>query len=204
MKKRFLISIAVVIALAAILIFGSDSRNIANYPSKNSGVIAFGDSLVEGVGSTSGGGFVTLLEESLDIEIANLGRSGDTTMTALARVSRVTERKPALTIVLLGGNDFLQRVSREATIKNLENIITAIQASGSAVLLIGLDVGIIGSDEGKIFEELALKYRTAYVPDVLDGIYGNKNLMADMLHPNDAGYEFVASRVLPVLKKLVR
>lgn len=204
MKKGFLILIAVVIALAAILIFGSESGNIANYPSENSGIIAFGDSLVEGVGSTSGGGFVTLLEGGLDIEIANLGRSGDTTMTALARVSRVTERKPALTIILLGGNDFLQRIPRENTVKNLENIITAIQASGSAVLLIGLDAGIIGSDEGKIFEELALKYRTAYVPDVLDNIYGNKDLMADSLHPNDAGYELMASRILPVLKKLVR
>jgi acyl-CoA thioesterase I len=201
--KRGVILILIAVAIAAAISMREEAQDVANLSSPNSGIVAFGDSLVEGVGSR-GGGFVTLLSKELGMAIANLGRSGDTTASALQRVSLVTERKPALTLILLGGNDFVRRLPQEETIKNLERIISIIQASGSAVLLIGLDAGLLGGDEGKIFEKLSLKYRTAYVPDILDGIHGNPKLMADLLHPNDLGYALMAERVLPTLQKLLR
>lgn len=202
MKRGVVLSLIAVAVAAAISMRGERALEVANHPSENSGIVAFGDSLVAGVGS-KGGGFVTLLSKELAVPITNLGRSGDTTESALQRVSMVTERKPAMTLLLLGGNDFVRRVPREETVKNLERIITAIQASGSAVVLIGLDAGLLGGDEGKIYENLSVKYRTAYVPDILDGIHGNRSLMADLLHPNDAGYAIMAERVGRVLSKLL-
>jgi acyl-CoA thioesterase I len=202
-KHVFLFILIAVAVAAAILIRGEPTQDVVNFPSQNSGIVAFGDSLVKGVGSESGG-FVALLSQSLGVPIANLGLSGDTTESALQRVGQVAERKPALTLILLGGNDFVRRVPHEETIKNLEHIITAIQATGSVVILIGLDAGLLGKDEGKIFENLSIKYRTAYVPDILDGIYGNRKLMSDLLHPNDSGYALMAERIEPVLSKLIK
>lgn len=202
MKKVWLAAIVLCLILAGSFYWGGE-RGITNYPSQNSGIVAFGDSLVEGVGSTQGG-WVSLVATNLRSPITNLGRSGDTTAAALSRISVVTQRKPAITIVLLGGNDFIQRVPREKTFSNLEKIITAIQASGSAVVLVGLDAGLLAQNEAELFENLSVKYRTAYVPDILDDIYGKSSLMADPLHPNDAGYRIMAERIGEGLSKLLK
>lgn len=194
MKKIVLIFLLAVVAIYAG--FFRDGEKIANYPSDNEGIVAFGDSLVEGIGSSKSGGFVTLLSEDLDVPIKNLGLSGDTTKAALARIGDVTARPPALTIVLLGGNDYLQRIPPVETIGNVEKIIQEIQAVGSAVVLVGLGSGVE-------FEDLAERYKCAYVPDVLSGIYGNAALMSDSLHPNDEGYRLMVERIKPVVDNLV-
>lgn len=191
--------------LAAALYFASgSSQAVTNYPSKNSGVVVFGDSLVEGVGATQKGGFVTQLSKELGLPIANLGIRGDTTLTALSRVNQIKQIKPALTVVLLGGNDFLQRVSEEETRANLETLIKAIHESGSAVLLIGIEAVVPGALHGQFFKELAQEFGTAYVPDILGGIFGKPSLMSDGLHPNDAGYRIMADKIKPVLRELVK
>jgi len=203
MKKYWQWGIAVlVIALAAYLML-AESQRITNQDSENSGVVAFGDSLVEGVGSSKGGGFVKMLSTDLRSPIQNLGKSGDTTAMALARVEEVALMKPAVTIVLLGGNDYLRGIPEAETRANLAKVIEALHASGSAVVLVGIEMNLVGTRHRALFEGLRQEYKTAYVPDVLDGIYGNQTLMADSLHPNDAGYQLMAKRVGLVLKPLL-
>jgi len=193
-----------VVALVLIVVFLFwPEKEITNYPSLNVGVVAFGDSLVEGVGSEAGGGFVRMLSEDLNTPIVNLGRSGDATADALARISRVTERKPAVTILLLGGNDFLHGVPLETTVRNLEQIIEEIHDSGSAIILVGVESRLPGNNHGEIFENLAEKYKTAYVPNILENIFGVREYMADSLHPNDKGYRVIAERIKIILKKLL-
>lgn len=198
------LTMAAAILAAAFWFYFDAAPQVKNYPSQNSGIVAFGDSLVSGVGSERGGGFVALLSRELGKPIVNLGRAGDTTETALQRINEVTRLKPALTIILLGGNDFLRRVPREKTAENLGSVIKAVQSTGSAVVLVGLDAGILAQNEGELFKTLSRQYGTAYVPDILDDIYGNGALMADTIHPNDAGYEIMAERILPVLRKLTK
>src|ERR1051325_8845903 len=94
-------------------------------------VVAFGDSLTYGVGSTQGGGFVTDLSNELGVPIVNLGVSGDTTAKAFKRIEQVLDKKPDVILLLLGGNDYLQNVPKEETRKNLEAIIETLQKSGS-------------------------------------------------------------------------
>ncbi len=78
MKKSVLITVIIVISVVAYFTYGSQGE-ITNYPSSGTDIIAFGDSLVLGIGSTQGGGFVKMLSENLNISIINLGVSGDTT-----------------------------------------------------------------------------------------------------------------------------
>lgn len=202
MKKYWKWGVAVlVVALVAYFVV-AESREITNQDSSNGGVVAFGDSLVEGIGSSNGGGFVKMLSRDLHRPITNLGVSGDTTELALARVSEVVLMKPAVTIVLLGGNDYLQGVPEAETEANLGKIIEAIHASGSAAVLVGIESGMPGTRHRAIFERLTKKYKTAYVPNVLGGIYGQAEFMSDSLHPNDKGYALMAERIKLVLTSI--
>ncbi len=188
---------------AALFFFYSGSAPITNYPSEGITVVAFGDSLVEGVGATQRGGFVTLLSQKLRAEkgsdIINLGKAGDTTESALARIDTVIATDPKIVLVLLGGNDYLRRVPQETTRKNLATIIEKIQSRGAVVVLLGVRGGILKDNFSDMYESLSEEYGTAYVSDVLDGLMGKKGFMSDQIHPSDAGYARIAERVYPVL-----
>ena len=202
MKKVVYIAIAIVIvSVAAYLTYGSQTK-ITNYPSSGTDILAFGDSLVLGVGSVRGGGFVKMLSEDLNISIINLGVSGDTTKSALSRLGQISKYKPKVVILLLGGNDFLNSVPEEDIFNNLDRIIETIHQTGGIVLLVGLEDKTSGKKYGEFFEKLVEKRGTAYVPDILGGIFGRPELMFDNLHPNDKGYRLMADRIKPILLPL--
>ncbi len=167
-------------------------------------VVAFGDSLTYGIGSTGGGGYVSILADELGMPIRNLGVSGNTTTQALARLPEATAEKASVAIVLLGGNDFLQGVPAATTFKNLAAIIEGFKKAGTKVLLLGLTSEVAGNRDREYFDALAREEGVAYIPDILRDIYGVPAMMSDALHPNDAGYALMASRIAPVLKNMMK
>jgi acyl-CoA thioesterase-1 len=204
-KKKILFSIFFLISIGLIVyLFASQDKKITNYPPKNKTVVAFGDSLVEGVGSTPGNDFISVVERSLGINIINNGTSGDTTTSALGRANNVIQLEPGVVIILLGGNDVLRRVQKEETFENLGKIIESFQEAGAVVILLGVQGGIIFDGYEKFYKDLSRKYGTAYVSNVLDGLIGNQKYMYDGIHPNDQGYAIIAGRVSPVLEKLLK
>lgn len=181
------------------------SEEIKNYPSRGQDIIAFGDSLVFGQGASSENkNFVSLLSQKLSVPITNLGIPGNTTADALARISDMDKYNPKVVLVLLGGNDYLQKVPIETTFKNLGAIIQKIQSKGSVVLLLGVRGGILNDKFDTEFEKISSQYHTAYVSDVLSGLITNMQYMSDAVHPNDIGYQKIADRVYPVLQKLLK
>jgi lysophospholipase L1-like esterase len=188
------------IALLAALLPGC-ARDVPK-ASRDGPIVAFGDSLVYGTGS-SGGGFVKLLEQGIGRPIENLGVPGDTTADGLARIDEVLDLDPSVVILLLGGNDFLRQVPQDTTFANLATIIERLHADGAAVLLAGVRGGLVRDSFAARFEELADRQGTAYVHDVLDDTLGVEGYMADQVHPNDAGYRVIADRVLPVLQEML-
>jgi len=177
---------------------------ITNYPSGGVDIIAFGDSLVAGTGASPGHTLTDDLSRSIGRPIINLGVSGDTTESALERVSQLDVYNPKVVIVLLGGNDYLRRVPREQTFENLGRIIEHIQGLGAVVLVLGVRGGLLQDNFEGEFKSLTKKYHTGYVSDVLNGLLGNKELMYDQVHPNDAGYAIIAGRVAPALSALLQ
>jgi len=189
------------VLMAAILVC-SCARHAIPQATRDGPVVAFGDSLVHGTGS-SGGGFVKLMESRLGRPILNLGVPGNTTADGLERLDDVIDRHPSVVILLLGGNDYLRQVPREETFANLALIIERLQAEGCAVLLVGVRGGLIRDNFAEHFRQLADRYRTAYVHDVLDDTLGVSGYMADQVHPNDAGYRVIADRLYPVLARML-
>lgn len=164
-------------------------------------IVAFGDSLVDGYGASTRGGFVTMLATSLDTPIINEGRNGDTTQSAQTRLNDVLSIKPDIVLLLLGGNDVLQQTPPAETKRNLGEMIEQLQAQGTKVILLGVIGGIgIGDPFKDMFDELRDTYDVAYVPNVLSGLLGHQEYMSDPIHPNEAGYRKIADKVLPVLE----
>lgn len=199
MKRRAITSAG--IALLASHLLAGCARDVP-HATREGPVVAFGDSLVYGTGS-SGGGFVSLLEQRLGRPIENLGVPGDTTAAGLERLDEVLALHPSVVILLLGGNDYLRQVPQDTTFANLSTIIERLQADGAAVLLTGVRGGLIRDSFAARFEELAQRHGTAYVHDVLDDTLGVEGYMADQVHPNDAGYRVIADRVYPVLAAML-
>ena len=197
----------IIIAIGAVVLgivwFYGSAGSRASCPTAGEHIIAFGDSLVEGVGATAGRDFVSDLSARLGVRIINAGRRGDTTALALARLEgAVLSRSPRVVIVLLGGNDFLQGVPPEKTFANLATIVGRIRGQGAAVVIVGVKVGLLTDAYGSEYERLAREMSAAVVPDILDGIMGRPDRMSDALHPNNQGYEVIADRLEPVVREL--
>ena len=176
---------------------------VTNYPSPGIEIVAFGDSLIEGVGATSGGDLVSLLSKGTGQTIKNLGVSGDTTRDGIARLDEVTSLNPKVVILLLGGNDAIKKIPIAETQSNLSVIIEEIHSTGAVVLLLGVRGGLLSDGYKDMYEDLANEYQTAFVSDVLSGVFGRSNLMSDPIHPNNAGYQKISERVLPILESVI-
>ncbi len=193
------------ISIVSYFIFYSEREvPITNHPSSGSALIAFGDSLIVGVGASDGNDFVSLLSKQIGQEIINLGVSGNTTADGLARINELDQYRPKVVLLLFGGNDHLKKVPIETTFENLGKIIEHIHSQGAVVLLLGVKGNLFGDRFASEFKKLQEKYKTAYVPNVLDGLFGNSKFMEDSIHPNDAGNRVIAERIYTVLVPLLK
>jgi len=204
MKYFLFIVLGILVIWGVFTFFFAGSDTVTNYPSDGTTIVAFGDSLVEGVGASSGNDFVSVLSSQVGEPIVNLGVRGDTTADALLRLDQVIAQDPKVVMVLLGGNDYLQQIPKAETFANLNQIVTTIHDSGAVVILLGVRGGLIRDEYQGDYQDLAQSLGTAYVPNVLDGLFANPSLMSDTVHPNDAGYQVIADKVEPVLRDLVQ
>lgn len=180
-------------------------EHAGEFPTKGANIVAFGDSLTEGVGATPGNDYVSVLSRSLGVPIINVGRAGDTTASALSRLDQdVLENDPKVVILLLGGNDMLARIPKETAFQNLKIIVKKIKERGSAVILVGINGGIFGRGYGGEYERLAREENLWFVPNVLNDILSDDESMYDRVHPNDTGHAIMAERIQPILEELVR
>ncbi len=206
-NKTNLISIVFIFLglIGIFLYFFFNKDSYTNYPSDGVDIIAFGDSLIQGVGASSEStNFISVLSKRLGRPIINLGVSGNTTTDGLNRLADLDKYNPKVVIVLLGGNDYLRRIPRQTTFDNLGKIIESIHQRGSTVLLLGVRGGLLRDNFDSDFEELSKRYNVAFVSNVLDGLLLDDRYMSDQIHPNDLGYEKIAERVYPVLQDLIR
>lgn len=214
-RLLFIALIALIGLLGFIGLTGCAKKEIKNIGSRGKNIICFGDSITLGYGAAPGEGFPAILNKMLGLPVINSGIDGDTTQEALRRLkSDVLESKPLLVIIEFGGNDFLRRIPFKQTIKNIEEMVKRIEASGAMVAIADISSSILMSDYGKEYKRLSREYHAIYIPGLLRGIITNPDLKSDFIHPNSQGYKMVAHRIyraiLPYLnqnlidKKLVR
>lgn len=196
-RRVFMLGLTAVLALA--LAAAPACSDSPTSPSAAT-VVAFGDSLTFGIGTTGDNDYVSRLANRTGVAIVNAGRPGDTTGDALARIDgAVLSRDPQIVIVLLGGNDLLQNVPVQQRISNITTIVERIRADGAAVILVGIGNGPLDPFAGAL-PAIASQTSSTLVPAVLEGVFGVPGLMADAIHPNDAGHAIMADRIEPALR----
>ena len=209
-SRRQLISI-LLLASCALLYWLWPARHwdLVNLPPRADGPwVAFGDSLTEGYGSTGAGAdYPSQLGKRLGVEIQNRGVSGETSADGLKRLAQIEELNPRVVLLCFGGNDVLRSVPRAEMFANIGAMIDRLQARGTFVVLIGVrGRGLVGDGNADGFKKLAKEKGIKLVPNILDDLLSRPSLMADYVHPNDAGYAKIADRVekelRPLLKKL--
>ncbi len=166
--------------------------------------MAFGDSLTAGYGASDGHGYPTILGQRLGVEIINHGRNGETSADGLKRVEEVAGLHPRVVLLCFGGNDALERLSRERMLANLGEIIDRLHQEGSFVVLIGVRSASLTDQNAKLFQKLAREKKVFHIPDILKGVFPKPVYMSDAVHPNEDGYRLIAERLEKDLRPLIR
>ena len=83
---------------------------------------------------------------------------------------------------------------------NLNMIVNRIHNQGSRVIIGGLHFPFRDRGYGRGYQKLADDTGAILIPHILEGIMGNRELMSDPIHPNDAGYKIVAERFREALQ----
>ncbi len=210
---KFRLFNALVAALAVILILPAASVQAAT-PIVAPRIVALGDSLTAGYGLAVEDSFPSKLEQALNTHgvqatVINAGVSGDTSAGGLARLDWVMEDKPDAVILELGANDGLRGFDPKEMEKNLDAILTRLEAAKIPVLIAGMRAPPnLGRDYGteyeSVFKILAEKHHAAFYPFFLDGSAGNPELtQADGLHPTAKGVDVIVEKILPSVLQLI-
>ena len=158
-------------------------------------IICFGDSLTYGTGAPRNKSYPAQLSDLIGQPVINAGIPGDTTARALQRLNRdVLSHSPRIVLITLGGNDLKNGVPSNTAFQNLNEIVKAIQAEGALVVLGGIKMLFWDRGYDEEYEKLAEETGAILIPNILNGLMGNEELMSDTIHPNAAGYEIMARR----------
>jgi len=205
-SNHIITSVCVIAAVLALAGCGTDYAQVTNLDAPGDAIICFGDSNTRGYGaSMPQRAYPAVLGTLTGRAVINAGKDGDTTESALRRLDRdVLQQHPRVVIIGLGGNDFLEKRLKQEVMRDLEEIVTRIQATGAMTVIIHAKFGILGSDpyhDG--FKDIADRTGSAFVPNILRGILGTPSRMSDPIHPNDEGNAIMAERVAKVLAPLL-
>jgi acyl-CoA thioesterase-1 len=178
-------------------------------------LLVLGDSISAAFGLDTRQGWVSLLEQRLaaegfDYRVVNASVSGDTSAGGLARLpTLLTEHRPDLLIVELGGNDGLRGQPPAQLQQNLAAMVQQARKSGTRVLILGMKLppnyGLRYTTAfADVFPQVAKEQDVALVPFLLEGAAGLPLMtQADGIHPTAAAQPRLLDNVWPTLKPLL-
>lgn len=182
-------------------------------------IIFFGDSLTAGYGLSNAAmqSVPALIRQKLEAEgfqatVINAGISGDTSLGGLNRIDRLLKHPIDIFVLELGINDAIRGTPPSVTLKNLQAIVNKVKAAhpGAKLVLLGMEIpvflrGDFAEEFKGIFKQLAVANHMSFMPFMLAGVAGIKNLnLPDRLHPNAGGYEIIAANIWPMIRALLQ
>lgn len=191
---------ALLAALLAVAVAGcSDSPKIARLPAGGT-ILAFGDSLTEGVGVQAPDSYPAVLAMLTGMNVVNAGVSGEITQEGVARLPQVLdETSPDLLILVEGGNDILRGYDLNRTRANLETMIREAQGRYIPVVMLGVPEKNIFSSSAPFYEEIAEEYSVVFDGGLLAGLLKSPSYKSDAVHFNRDGYRLMAEGIHELL-----
>jgi acyl-CoA thioesterase-1 len=163
-------------------------------------ILAFGDSLTAGYGTTPEYSYPSVLDRSISQKVINAGVSGETTTQGLARFQGVLDQyQPDLVLLMEGGNDILRNQDLTRTKDNLATMIEAAQSRQIQVILIAVPQRSLTLSAPAFYSELAEEYNLVLEEDLIRDLITQPELKSDQIHFNRQGY----ARLAEALRKLL-
>lgn len=165
-------------------------------------ILAFGDSLTRGTGAEPGESYPEVLSRLVGRTVVNAGIPGEISAEGAARLAELLEReRPELVIICHGGNDFLQRLDRQETARNILAMARMAKERHIAVVLVAVPELGLTLAPPPLYREVAAAEDVPIEEDALSAILGKGSLKSDYIHPNAAGYRRLAEAVASLLKR---
>jgi len=128
----------------------------------------------------------------------------------VANIGAIVQAHPAVVIVEFGGNDGLRGLPPDQTRKNLDTVLTALEAAHIKALLAGITLPPnYGPDYiqsfNKVFQDLAAKHHVTFIPMIYKNLITVPGtIQQDGIHPTTKGSEIIARTILPKLTPLLK
>ena len=182
-------------------------------------VLVLGDSLSAEYGLKRGAGWVALLEARLSqrkiaAKVVNASISGDTTSGGRTRLpALLTQHRPSVVVIELGGNDALRGLPIAMTRDNLVAMVRASKAAGAKVVIAGMQLPPnygrqYGDQFAALFAATAKVESTALVPFLLKGVadvpQADSLFQPDRIHPTAAAHPVILDNVWAALEPMLK
>lgn len=188
--------------LALFLSACSDDTPHLNRLDSNAVILAFGDSLTYGTGTTRDNSYPAMLQQLSGRQVVNAGIPGEISAAGLARLAETLEEvQPQLLILCLGGNDMLRQRSTLEIEQNLEKMVAMSRERSIPVLLLGVPrPAIFGLRSADLYYSLAERLQLPLEAEIIPEVLSSSELKSDQIHPNTEGYRLLAEGVFKKLK----
>lgn len=176
-------------------------------------VVCLGDSLTADLPPTKG--YPHYLQDRISSPVVNLGQAGMTTTRAIKLLPAMVEANPAVVVVELGGNDYVQGRDQAIVRANLETIIASAAAIGAEVVLVEIPRGLVTDPWTGLERRLAREHGLELVSDtpirsfILFGPavgpakwFESLRMSDDGVHPNAHGARLLADHVAAALERI--
>ncbi len=179
---------------------GAPTPQLAPLPG-DARVLAFGDSLTRGTGAgAADASYPALLAERIGREVINAGEPGEQSAAGLERLPAILDREtPDLLLLCHGGNDLLRNRDEDALRDNLRQMVSLARDRDIPVLMIAVPARALPLRSAGLYRDLADELDLPLVADAVADILASRDLRADPVHPNSAGYARLAEAVHEVL-----
>jgi acyl-CoA thioesterase-1 len=183
-------------------------------------LLVLGDSLAAEYGLPRDTGWVKLLADKLSApgreggaqySVVNASISGETTSGGRTRLpALLTQHRPAIVIIELGGNDGLRGLPLPVLRENLSAMVETSRNAGARVLLVGLRIPPnYGRDYTErffaTFADVARQQKAALAPFLLDGFAERTDLFqGDRIHPTVKAQPLMLDNVWKYLQPLLQ
>ncbi len=189
--------------LALMLLACEQSAKLINKLPDDAVILAFGDSLTFGTGSSANQNYPSRLSQLTNLQVINAGIPGEISSNGLRRLPAALDtHQPDLLILIHGGNDILRKIPSRQTANNLEKMVELARLRDIDVVMLGVpQPGLFLMSSADIYHQIAERLQIASDMETLPEILGDSALKSDMIHPNNEGYQTMAENIYRLLQE---
>ncbi len=191
----------VLLFLASLLTACGGPSNSLTPLADDATILAFGNSLTFGSGTTRDKSYPAVLQELSGRKVINAGIPGELSTAGLARLPELLEEhSPDLLILIHGGNDMLRKKNLGKAAENLKAMIRLAQSKGIQVAMMAVPNPTLILSPAEFYETVAEETGVPIEVDAIADILQFPGNKSDAAHPNAKGYRKMAERLYALLQ----